>query len=242
MRRTFTAIGAAMLLAVAGALHAAGFSLSPVGLSIAPNETSGAVYAQNSGDEPIVIQVRALAWTQADGRDQRVDTRDLIVNPAVFRLAPGERQLVRFASRSGAPKTTERAFRVVFTEVPPAAEASPSLFGARVVIAQDIPVYVQPVARATCTAEWHAERVDGSVRVQAFNRGDAHCRLLNVSFDAGDRTVHQRPYIVLLAQSRVELDMSTVPSGAASLRMSAEEGSNGAEKPITVDIALPPAR
>ena len=43
----------------------------------------------------------------------------MIANPPIFKLAPGEQQLVRFASRSGPPRDVEAAYRAVFSEVLP---------------------------------------------------------------------------------------------------------------------------
>ena len=84
------------------------FGLSPLGLAIGANELSGSVVVTNTGSDEIVIQARPYAWSQS-GKESRADTRDLIVNPPIFKLAPGEQQLVRVASRSAAgAKPNER--------------------------------------------------------------------------------------------------------------------------------------
>src|SRR5512136_1151163 len=96
---------------------AASFGVSPIGLTIAPTENSGSVVVTNTGPDPVVIQTRAFAWTQS-AEDIRTETRDLIINPPLFKLAAGESQLVRVASRRPAPEETELAFRLAFSEVP----------------------------------------------------------------------------------------------------------------------------
>src|SRR5512144_1571708 len=89
------------------------------GVTLTPRESSAAVNVENTGDSTVVIQVRVQAWLQRDGKDVREDTREVIVNPPIFKLARGEQQLVRFAPRAAPPRDTERAYRVVFQEVPP---------------------------------------------------------------------------------------------------------------------------
>jgi fimbrial chaperone protein len=93
---------------------AASFGVAPIGLTIASNENSGSVVVTNTGADPVVIQARAFAWTQSVD-DVRTETRDLIINPPLFKLAAGESQLVRVASRRPAPEQTELAFRLAFS-------------------------------------------------------------------------------------------------------------------------------
>ena len=87
LRGLFTSI---LIVATAPAV-AASFGLSPLGLAIGANELSGSVVVSNSGHDEIVIQARPYAWSQS-GKESRADTRDLIMNPPIFKLAPGEQQ------------------------------------------------------------------------------------------------------------------------------------------------------
>src|SRR5512143_133357 len=96
-----------LLLAAANVAVAASFSIAPLGLSIPSRDSSASVVAENTGGAPLVIQVKAQAWRQDAGNDVRDDTRELIVNPPIFKLAPGEQQLVRVASRAGPPADVE---------------------------------------------------------------------------------------------------------------------------------------
>jgi fimbrial chaperone protein len=129
------------MLAVASMAAASSFSLSPLGLSIRANEASGAVTARNQGSETIVIQVRAFTWSQdAEGAEKRTETQDLIINPAVFRIGPGEEQFVRIGPKGSRARDAERAYRLVFSEVlptlPPGAQSA-----LRMSLAMDVPLY-----------------------------------------------------------------------------------------------------
>lgn len=237
MRGPFAAI-AAVLCAVTNLAAAGSFSLAPLGLSIAPRESSASVIAINSGDGPLVLQVKPLAWTQRDGRDEREETRDLIVNPPIFKLAPGEQQLVRFASRSGPPRDVEAAYRAVFSEVVPKdAPKGPS--GFRITLAMDIPVYIEPVAPASpAPIRWQAERTGSGVRLTAENPGNVHFRVVDAQFSADGTALRAHGILAVLPKSRIVIDLPAPPRAATAIQLSAQDS---ASKPVSVDIPLPPA-
>lgn len=228
-------VAAFALFVAAGAASAGGFSLSPLRLSIPPREASGSVVAENTGDAPIVIQVRPLSWTQRDGKDVRAETRDLVVNPPIFKLAPGEQQLVRVASRLGPPAADERAYRAVFTEIPPR-DAPQKQPGLRFAVAMDIPVFVEPVTPASASpVRWQAERTADGVRLRVENPGSAHFRITDVQFSADDKPLHKLGFVVVLPKSWLAYDLPAPARAVASIRLSAD-GSD--DKKVTVDIPL----
>ena len=235
MREPWPALAGAMLLATATLAAAGGFSLSPVGLSIPSRDSSASVVAENTSDAPIVIQVKTLSWRQVIGKDVREDSRELIVNPPIFKLAPGEQQLIRIASRSGPPVDIERAYRVVVNEVAPkdAPQAKP---GFRFTLAMDIPVYVEPVAAAAAAPiRWQAERSATGVRLVAENPGNVHYRIVEAEFATSGKVMQKLTAIVILAKSSMVYDLPAVPAGTTTIHLSAEDG---ASQPVSLDIPL----
>ena len=238
MRGGTIAAVAALLLAADNVAVAGGFSLTPVGLTIASRDPSSSIVARNTGDAPVVIQARPMAWTQRDGRDVREDTRDLIVNPPIFKLAPGEQQLVRVASRHGPPREAESAYRLIFSEVPPK-DGVASQPGFRLALAMDIPVYLEPVAaRAPAPLRWRAERIAEGLRLRAENPGNVHYRIVQARFHAADTTLREQGILVVLPNSRLEFDVPAPPVAVTAIHLSAEDG---ARLPVSVDIPIPPA-
>ena len=237
MTRWIRIAAAFLALCASGFASAEGFSLSPLRVTIPARETSSAVVAENTGESPIVIQVKPLAWSQRDGKDLREDTRELIVNPPIFKLAPGEQQLVRIASRMPPPRDAERSYRVVFTEVPPR-EALQGQTGFRVALAMDIPVIQEPVAPASPRpVVWTAERTDHGLRIKADNPGNVQYRIVDVQFAAGDSVLRKQGFVVVLPMSWLSIDLPAPPADASVVRLAAQ-GSDGQQ--VAVDIALPP--
>jgi fimbrial chaperone protein len=218
--------------------EAASFALAPLGLSIASRDSSGSVTVTNGSDDPVVIQVKTLTWTQRDGKDAREETRELIVNPPIFKLGPGDQQLVRFASRMGPPREVESAYRVVFSEVP-SREAPRSEPGFRIALAMDIPLYLEPQAAVAATpVRWQAVRTEKGVRITGENAGNVHFRVVNADFAAGLESLGTQGNVVILPRSRIDFDVSAPARGAAAIKLTAEDL---ASQPYSVDIALPPA-
>lgn len=229
----------ALLLAVANLAVAGGFSLSPLGLTISSRDSSSAVVAENTSNAPLVIQVKALAWTQRDGKDVREETRDVIVNPPIFKVGPGEQQLVRVASRLGPPRNDETAYRIVFTEVPQK-DAPKVESGFRIALAMDIPLYFEPVAAASpASIRWDAERTPTGLRLRADNPGNVHYRIVDAQFVADGKTLHKQGVIVVLPKSQLVLDLPAPSRDTTVIHLTADDG---ASHQVSIDLPIPASR
>ena len=213
---------------------AASFGVAPIGLTIASNESSGSLVVTNTGADPVVIQTRAFAWTQS-GEDIRAETRDLIINPPLFKLAAGETQLVRVASRRSAPEETELAFRLAFSEVP--LLASSTAPGLRVTVSLDVPLYIAPRRSGSPAMAWRYEDSAGKPRVVAANSGNRHLRLHDVKVMDGEKELASVPRLVVLAQSSFAVSLTATPG--KHLRLTGQDDDN---QSVDVDIPVPASR
>lgn len=223
-------LGLALIAATASAV-AASFGLSPLALSIAPGELSGSVVVTNTGTDAVAVQARPYTWTQ-DGVEARADTRDLVLSPPIFRLPPGEQQLVRVASRAAPPVDTERAYRLVFSEVPPQREAGS---GFRITIAMDIPVFIQPLKPSAADVAWTIE--PATTRLVARNNGGSHLRLRDVTILDGAKPIHSLPRLVVLARSRLEIELPAAAKAAPALRLTGQDDAN---QTVAIELPRPP--
>ena len=224
------ALALAMLAAAAHA-WAASFGLAPIGLTIAAREQSGSVVVTNTGTDEVVIQVRPYAWAQ-DGQESRTETRELILNPPIFKLPAGEQQLVRIASRVAPPQEIERAYRLVFGEVPVSAEAAGG--GFRIRVAMDIPLYFEPVAPASAQLIWHFESTTDGSRLVVTNNGGRHFRVRDVRLHHGAEVIHTIPRIVVLAKSTLAIELPAAAKNSQLLRLI---GQDDADQPVSIDIS-----
>ncbi|MBT9554248.1 MAG: molecular chaperone [Hydrogenophaga sp.] len=162
------------------AAQAGSLSVMPVVVALSGEKAREAITVTNQGDERVTTHVDVVSWTQSAGQDVFGPTADVLHNPGVFTLEPGQTQVIRLGWRGKAPLDTERTYRLLLREVPPAAPAqSPSASPAeasparvRVLLELRIPIYVAP-HKVVHRPEWQTRRVDGnSVEIRFRNQGN----------------------------------------------------------------------
>ncbi|MEZ5644649.1 MAG: fimbria/pilus periplasmic chaperone [Burkholderiaceae bacterium] len=179
---------------LAGAAHAGSLSVMPVVVGLSAQNVREAISVINRGDERTTVHVDVVSWTQADGRDVFLPTSDVVLNPGVFTLQPGQTQVLRLGWRGKGPVDTERTYRLLLREVPPAMNAAVPLGPAarpdggpqvRVLLELRIPVYVAP-EKAMPRSEWQVKRVDANaVEVRLRNPGNVHTVVRQMQVTAG---------------------------------------------------------
>lgn len=225
LRHAIAAVaGLAALFALPGA--AAGtFTISPLRVDFTGTSGTAALNVRNEEAVPVVVQAEGLSWSQEGGKDVLAPSRDLLISPAVFTLAPGGSQLVRVALRRAPDATRELAYRMTLQEVPQA--ASPDFNGLQVALRLSVPVFVAPVAPAAPEVTWSARReADGRTVLAAHNGGSAHAQIHRFVLQTADgaRTLFEQPglaYVLPDANRLWTIDdknESTRVNGAAALQ------------------------
>jgi fimbrial chaperone protein len=159
---------------------AGSFSLSPLRMELSQSATTAALTVRNEDAAPAIVQVETYAWSQPGGEDKLEPTKDLLVSPTVFTLAPNGSQLVRVALRRPADAKRELAYRLILQEVPP--QASPDFTGLTVALRLSMPVFVTANSPSPANLVWSASRgQDGRLVLGAANDGETHAKILNVS-------------------------------------------------------------
>lgn len=230
LSRSLAAVALA-LLSLADGAWAAGFSLSPIRLTVPARDVAGSITATNTGSGSIVLQASALAWLQKDGQEVREETRTLIVNPPIFKLAPGEQQLIRVASRTGPPATEELAFRLLISEIP-TQDAPDTPNALRLTLAMDVPVYLEPRAAGSHLMEWRLEHSSGTRRLIAENKGTRHYRIQDVEFLAGGKVIQKNAAVVVLPRSWLAFKLPPDAGNAQSVLIKAQDE---AGQPVEID-------
>ena len=105
------------MLAAATA-SAASLHVAPVRLALTPVRPVAALTLGNGEEEEVAVQVDVLAWTQRDGQDVYEPTRDVLVNPSIFRVAGRGQQIVRLGLQAPTAGDVERSYRVFFQQLP----------------------------------------------------------------------------------------------------------------------------
>lgn len=174
---------AGLLLASAGAL-ASGLQVSPVSLTLTPPQAADGLWLSNSGTDPLRAQVRVFRWSQVDGKDQLVPSRDLVISPPMLKLAVDARQLIRVI-RTGAPPAgdgaAEASYRLIVDELPVDDQGK---HGLKFVMRYSVPIFVEPQGGPAPTPSlvWSMQRDGGKAVLTVSNRGTQHAQLSQLSF------------------------------------------------------------
>lgn len=181
--RTRVAAGLVVLAALwAGGASAASLQVAPTSLTLQGRENAGVLWLDNSGEEPVQVQLRVFRWTQSDGRESLEPADELMVSPAMQTLAPGQRQVVRVIRARPEPVAAESAYRVIVDELPSAAPRRPGL---QFVLRYSLPVFITP--ETTALAPALQARVLGSGQealLEVRNLGNGHAQIADLAHGA----------------------------------------------------------
>jgi fimbrial chaperone protein len=206
---------AACLLALSPAAPAGTFSISPLRADLSGSTKTAALTVRNEDATPLVVQAEGMAWSQPDGEDTLAASRDLLVSPAVFTLAPGGQQLVRVALRRAPDPARELSYRLIVQEVPQA--AAPQFNGLRMALRLSIPVFVAADRAGDTALQWTAERdADGALAVIARNDGAVHARIQRFAVRSGTDTVVEQPSLAYVLPGASRRWSFAAPTGAGA--------------------------
>lgn len=225
--------------------RAADISIMPVGISLAAGRDRAAVNVTNQGQEGVVMQVEAVTWSQVDGEDRYAPSRDLLVNPPLFSLAPGRSQVLRVGLRRPPGGEREQAYRLLLREVPPPGRVAAPEGGqgnVRVLLQIRIPVYVEP-AKVVRAQEWRGRRgEDGKVALTMTNTGTVHTVVTALNLRAADAAGDAPPLAgiqtsvaVFPGQSRSWQLQPAVPAQRYRLEVVTDRG----PQHVALDLAQP---
>lgn len=202
--RRYGAFG--LFSAMIGTAAASTFNISPIRADLSASRHTAVLSITNAEDEPVVVAVRVVAWSQPSGEEHLVDTRELLATPPVMQIPANTEQVVRIALRREPDPTQELTYRVIFEEVP---QAAPKGFtGLRMALRLSIPVFVAPAhGRGAAEMFWGAHWLPGGdLEVVAENHGTGHYQVID--FDAqvagSDGALHGLTSKYVLPGSRVD--------------------------------------
>jgi fimbrial chaperone protein len=166
---------------------AGSLSISPVRIDLTEKRTNALIQITNAADDPITMQLHAASWTIEGSQDLLRDTNDIVVNPPVFNLAPGQKQIIRLGIRSRTQTfDMERCYRLILEEVPKA----PKEGTITTVLRVTLPIFHLPRRPVAPVLVWQAIlSQDGDLKLRVNNEGSAHAQIREVVLAVGSERV-----------------------------------------------------
>lgn len=125
--------------------HAGALQVSPVRVQFDAAQHAQSLQVANKGAQVLDAQVRVMRWTQENNEDRLVPADDIVVSPAILRVASGQAQTVRLIRVQPGPADREHSYRVLVDELPANDPGTPRT-GLKVLMRYSIPVFVAPAA------------------------------------------------------------------------------------------------
>lgn len=176
IRKASGALLCLLALCLAEGAAAGQLKVSPVRLDLSAAQPLGVLKVGNTGQEESLIHIRVRAWNHRTGRDAFDESRDVLVNPMIFKLGPGEDQLIRVGLRRPSAGDSEIAYRVFIQEVP---EGKPKL-KQRVTtyLRISLPLFVAPREPDAPILVWSVEpRSPEEMLLKVENQGNLHSQI-----------------------------------------------------------------
>ncbi len=217
------ACGLYFLLTGVTVLSAGSMGLSPVRVTLSTSQQVAAVTVNNPSTQPMAIQLELMSWSHQEGEYVFTPSREVLVNPPIFTIQPGESQLIRVGLRRAPDAQLELSYRLFLQELPPPLTAE--FQGAQMLMRVSLPVFILPKVETKPMLSWQAARTpQGALKLNLTNNGNAHIQIKEFKLSLPGKVqpwVTQQSFeYVLPGQSRElimpeNLESPAPPSGTA---------------------------
>jgi fimbrial chaperone protein len=234
-RRLF---GGVLSLLAIGPAYAGSIAVNPVRVVLSATQTTGALVVRNSGAEPSVVQLQIVSWSQQDGKDVYVPTKDLLGTPPIFTVPPGGSQTVRVGLRQRTDGNTEGAYRLIMQEVPP--PPKPEFRGLQVALRLSVPVFVTPAVAPSSTLAWQANLTSqGDLKVSAANTGNTHVQVLRYKLSSSGAelstaTPAEAAYVLPGQRREWNMRFTSAPAAGSTVRIDAQTDAGDMQADVVV--------
>jgi fimbrial chaperone protein len=222
--------GALMALALGLAPAQAGsLKVNPVLVTLGPDRPTSEIRIGNDGVAASRIQMRLYEWHQVDDKEELVETRDLLINPPMFEIVPGQTQMARLGFPGMVDAgASERSYRLLIEEVPSATNAPGQI---QTLLRISIPVFLAP-ADVKPELDWRVDAVrPDAVELSIANHGRRHVRITQIALvgaNGGKPVGHSEQLLYVLPGARKTAVVPTSAAGQASdglvLRITTSDG------------------
>lgn len=184
MRSWFAALlftSAAM--AFPSAAMASSLQITPVNIEVPAPGAASKVTLENSGSEQVNAQIRVFKWIQKNGKDELVETRDVVASPPALKMGPGKKTVIRVVRVNKTAAKAEESYRLVVDEVPSGPKAGQTAVS--FAIRYSVPVFFSKQGEAADLG-WTASVSDGKLVLKAANAGGRRARLAGLKVIGGN--------------------------------------------------------
>ncbi len=159
-----------------GSAAAGQLKVSPIRVDLSAGQPMSVINVGNTGRSASLIHVRVRAWHHRTGQDAYDESNDVLINPMIFKLEPGQEQLIRIGLRRPQAKPREVAYRVFIQEVPQETRSRERRIATLLRIS--LPIFVAPVEPDDSILVWRVEpKAEDQLVLSVENAGNLHTQI-----------------------------------------------------------------
>lgn len=217
----------AIVLCLTATAYAGSFSVSPVRVILSAGQPVVAMTVQNSEPEPTVVQLELVQWSQQDGKDVYLPTKDLLATPPIFTLAANAKQIIRIGLRKPQNPANESTYRIFLHEIP--GPPKPGFQGLRVALKISVPIFIPASSAVTHQLGWSARlNKDNQLQISAINEGNTHVQISSLKISTPDEqliaTQQTAAYVLPKQKQEWLLKPQLKPAGALKIWAKTDAG------------------
>lgn len=165
---------------------ASALNISPLRLDLSVEQPIAVLNVSNKDATSTTLQTHLMQWTQNKGEDVYTKTKEMLVTPPIFTIAPSQKQVIRIATRAPAAKPQqEQAYRLYLKELPH--PVAPGFNGITVLSEISLPVFIAPLVPPVMSLHWTAKHLShDNIRLRLTNAGNIHAKITHLTISASD--------------------------------------------------------
>ncbi len=150
------------------------FNVTPLKIVLSGKSSSALLEVTNQAPEAVRLQLSVSAWDQSPAGDIQLSaTEDIVLFPPLLTVEPGETRKIRLGAVT--PRAaSEKTYRVVLEELPPAKSAASGPGEIRVLTRMTIPVFLEPQRVVSSGQIEGVQLRNRTASFQIRNTGNAH--------------------------------------------------------------------
>ena len=211
------AVATAVFACTLGGADAASLQVSPVLLEVPAPGAATTMTLRNTGDSPIMSQVRVFRWTQSNGQETLELTDEVVASPPTVELRPKQDYTVRVVRITKRPYTGEESYRVVVDELPDLRRRSGTV---AIVLRHSVPLFFVGPQASTAAPQYSVRSTRGGLVLRVTNEGDRRIQLSAITIrNSAGRQVAFGPGLVGYALGHSTMQWtarSSIDLGAAA--------------------------
>lgn len=225
----------------------------PIDPVLESEQRASALWLENRGDQPSLLQIRIFGWSQKDYQDLYSEQQEVIGSPPMARIEPGQKQLVRLTRLRTPDAGSEHAYRIILDEIPlpeamaQSAEDSKAVkfqmrysvplfsYGQGLWLKPDAKLKRAPDSAGQPQLRWRVVSSSGRQFLEIGNNGPVHARLTEAAFiRPGQSTVISDGLLgYVLAHSVMRWPLPNAVPAGSDLRITI----NGAKSATTLSAS-----